>query len=135
MNALEAGDLLALLAMTDNRNVDEHMADAWAWALADVPAPRAVLAAQQLIRAGEPWVDVKSIRRQLAAMQPAFERDVRSAKARGLIDPTWSPRTPLPVDVEQQLRTQQSTEWAGHNDRPDQITAGPATTAVARAIA
>lgn len=134
MNALEAMDLLDMLSMIDNRNVSAEMAEAWAWALDDVPAPRAVLAAKQLIRAGETWIDVKSIRRQLATMQPTFERDVRSAKARGLISADWDARTPLPIAIEQQLRDVQAEAWAESNDHPDEITGGPAPAPIARAI-
>lgn len=124
MNATEAGKLLAILAAIDNRETDVTKAQGWAWALADVPYPRAVEAVQRAIRAGVRYIDVQAIRGQLKDMQPQFEADVRSAKARGLIEEGWDKHEPLTEDLQRRLREIQAREWAATNDRPEEIQGG-----------
>lgn len=122
MSPTEAAQLLSILAAVDRREFDAPTAKAWAWALTDVPAERCEEAARRAMREGV-YVDVAAIRTQLRRMQPALERDVRSAKARGLIATDWPTRTPLPIDIERSLRTLQSADWERTNDTPAEITA------------
>ena len=122
MNVTEAGKLLAILSAIDNRETDVTKAQGWAWALEDIPYSRAVEAAKRAIRAGVRYIDVQAIRAELKGMQPQFESDVRSAKARGLIDESWDKHEPLTEHLEQQLRAIQAREFAATNDRPEEIT-------------
>lgn len=134
MTADEAARLLAALAAIDRREYNATTARAWAYVFRDTPYQRVEQAAFLALDAGV-YVDVAAVKQQLAAMRTQLQRDVRSAKARGLVPADWNPKQPLPMQTEQQLRTVQAAEWADHNDDPDQITAGPAATAVAAAIA
>ena len=116
MNALEAAKILAVLAAVDRRELDATTAQGWAWALADVPLERGLEAAQRAVRSGATYVDVQAIRRELRAMQPRLEQDVRSAKARGLVAPDYPARQPLPIEVEQRLRALQADAYSSTND-------------------
>lgn len=116
MNATEAGLILARLSAVDRREVDKTTAQGWAWALADVTYERGLEAAERAVRSGAGYVDITAIRRELKAMQPRFETDVRSAKARGLVPADWPNRKPLPVEIERRLREAQGLEYGHTND-------------------
>lgn len=122
MSPTDAAQLLSVLAAVDRREFDAPTAKAWAWALSEVPLHRCEQAARRAMNEGV-YVDVAAIRTHLRRMQPQLERDVRSAKARGLIDSTWPAARPLTAELEQQLHTIQETEWAATNDRPEDIAA------------
>jgi hypothetical protein len=130
----EAAQLLSILSAIDRREFDAPTAKAWAHVFRDTPYERVEQAAFRAIDAGV-YVDVAAIKKQLGAMRASFERDVRSAKARGLVNADWPTSTPLPKRIEQRLRDAQAKDWANSNDNPDELTAGPAAPAVARAIA
>lgn len=127
MNAIEAGKILAVLAAVDRREVDATTAQGWAWALEDVPYERGLEAAKRAVRAGTGYVDATAIRRELRAMQPGLERDVRSAKARGLIPDMWPASRPLPIPVEKQLRDLQAAAYEATNDLAEDVLAGTPT--------
>ncbi len=116
MNATEAGLILARLSTIDNREVDKARAQGLAWALEDVSYERGLEAVERVVRSGASYVDALAIRRELRAMQPRLESDVRSAKARGLVPADWPARQPLPVEIEKRLHDAQRADYEAHND-------------------
>lgn len=129
MNALEAGKILAILAAVDRREIDTTTAQGWAWALEDIEYERGLEAAKRAVKSGAGYVDVTAIRRELKAMQPGFERDVRSAKARGIVSDSWPATKPLPLQLEQQLRAAQAAAYEATNDLAEDVLASAPTRA------
>lgn len=106
MNKVEVGQLLTIASGFDRFvTVDRVTTEAWFLALAEVDyseAQAAVVAHFTGPRAKETF----SVRHVLEAARitarstpDAIEADVRSAKARGLLEPTYPAREPLPADV------------------------------------
>ncbi|KQW07636.1 hypothetical protein ASC66_01155 [Leifsonia sp. Root4] len=113
MDKIEIGKLLTLAAGFDNRKVDRMTVEAWAlvpeMAGADYEAAKAAVVAHQTGPNRSEYLTVGHI---VAALRlggrstvAAVEADVRSAKARGLIESSWQPRAPLPTDVADALFT------------------------------
>lgn len=110
MNVAEAAKLLTIASGFDNRVVDELKAAAWSAALDDVSfaeGQNAVIAhfkdsgtRHDYLTVGHVLDRVESAKRLSRA---AIEADVRSAKARGLIDRSWPDRGALPDDVRDAL--------------------------------
>lgn len=113
MDKIEIGKLLTIAAGFDNRKVDRITVEAWAlvpeMGAADFEAAKAAVVAHQTGPNRGEYLTVGHI---VAALRiggrstlAAVEADVRSAKARGLIEPSWGARTPLPPDAADALFT------------------------------
>lgn len=113
MDALEAGQLLLILAATTDREPSAAKAQGWAYALEDVPftvGEQALKAALRSPDAG--YITPQTIRKHAAPLLRRLAADVRSAKLRGWIIPDWPEARPLPAEVAQRL----AEEWAATND-------------------
>lgn len=106
MNEPEARRLLGYIsAGYDNRTLSEATAGVWAKKLADVELDTAIQAVDNHFDKPRPreYLSLDVLRDQIKVdtrMTPqAVEEDVRSAKARGLIEQSWPARTPLPKNV------------------------------------
>lgn len=112
MNKVEVGQVLTIASGFDRFiTVDRVTTEAWFLALANVDYADAQ-AATVAHFTGPLAKETFSVRHILNAVavssrtsQAAVEADVRSAKARGLIESSWQPRTPLPADVADALFT------------------------------
>lgn len=110
MNDLEAAKLLTIAAGFDRRQVTEMTARAWAAALSDQSysdCERAVIEHYRDADTRREYLSVGHVLDRVEQWQRAsrkqIEDDVRSAKARGLIDRDWPARDRLPADVAQAL--------------------------------
>jgi hypothetical protein len=106
MNKVEVGQLLTIASGFDRFvTVDRVTTEAWFLALGDVDygeAQAVVLAHFTGPRAKETFSVrhvLEGVRDASRSTPEAIEADVRSAKARGLLEPTYPPREPLPADV------------------------------------
>lgn len=103
LNLQEVGKLLTIIASFDNRKLDESTAMAWKMML-DREVPDATLAqAQEVVldwfATENPYFTVSSLcdglRREMRRNRQQVAADVRSAKARGLVDKYWPESKPL----------------------------------------
>ena len=110
MNKPEVRRLLGYIsAGFDNRALSDATAEVWSEELPDVsfdvakeavrrhfrkPTPRPYLSLDVLMD------EIRVLTRQTTT---AIEEDVRSAKARGLLDASWPAREPLPASVAERL--------------------------------
>lgn len=106
MNEPEVRRLLGYIsAGFDNRQLSTATVDVWTVELADVHADDALQAVRNHFRKPAPRdylsldVLLEQIRVDTRQTPTAIEEDVRSAKARGLIDASWPARQALPRDV------------------------------------
>lgn len=113
MNKTDIAKLLTLASGFDRRVVDPVTVEAWALVpeivAADYEAAKAAVVAHQTgPKAGE-YLTVNHIVAALNAdarrSDSEIEADVRSAKARGLIESSWPNRQPLPADVKHGLQS------------------------------
>ena len=119
MNTVEAAKLLTIVSGIDRRVVDELTARAWASLLVSVSfedAQAAVLAHYADPVTRHDYLTVGHVLDRVEAAQrlsrSAVEADVRSAKARGLIDSSWPVREPLPGSVVEQLAAARQADKA-----------------------
>jgi hypothetical protein len=119
MTPNEAEDLLTYISVGfDNRAISKSAAAIWADLMPDVDVKDAMAAvkAHFLSPAPRRYLDVAAILdgvRVITRQTPeAIEADVRSAKARGLIDGSWPRSTPLPPDVARRLALARHAEIA-----------------------
>jgi hypothetical protein len=110
MNKLEAAKLLTIAAGFDNRNVDDVNTTAWHAALSGLSfadAQRAVIEHQTGPRRHE-YLTVAHVFDTVQAMNRAsrdqIETDVRSAKARGIVDARWPATDALSAEAALRLR-------------------------------
>jgi len=106
VNKTETAKLLTIASGFDRRQVDELTAGAWASALTAYTFEQAQAAVVQHFRDPATRHEYLSIahvldrlERDTRARKADVEADVRSAKARGLIEPTYPANEPLPEDV------------------------------------
>lgn len=106
MNKVEIGQLLTIASGFDRFvTVDRVTTEAWHLALSNVSyaeAQEVVVAHFTGPRAKEQFSVrhvLEAVESRLRMTDDAIEADVRSAKARGLIDRDWPKREPLPADV------------------------------------
>lgn len=111
MQLAEVGKLLAVIRSFDNRKLDESTAMAWKMML-DRNVPDASLAqATEVVMdwfsTANPYFEVRhlvdGLKREMRLNRAQIANDVRSAKARKIIDPSWSERDPLPWGVANRL--------------------------------
>lgn len=121
MNATDAAKLLSVLAELDRREFNAVTAQAWAWALDDIPYNLGLQAAKNAYKAGT-YVDIAAIERQITRMRPKIESDVRAAKLRGLIPDDWPKTQPIPDHAMDKLITARKQLFEANNDYPDEIT-------------
>lgn len=118
MNKHEIGMLLGLASGFDRRVVDPLTIEAWAsvpeLAKASYSAAKvAVIAHQTGVKRHEYLTIghiVDALRIDGRNSQRAIEEDVRSAKARGMVEKSWPDRQILPEDTRQGLFTLRDTE-------------------------
>jgi hypothetical protein len=110
VNRLEASELLSIAGAFDRWiRVDDLTATAWHYALEAVPvdlARAAVLAHYKGDNAHKSLMPADIIRAVESAARltrPQVEADVRSAKARGLVDQSWPDAQVLPELVRERL--------------------------------
>jgi hypothetical protein len=111
MNKTEIAQMLTIASGFDRRQVDTVTVEAWAL-VADIAAMdyqtgvAAVVAHQTGARAGE-YLQVHHIvdyaKQSHRDSAPEVEADVRSARARRLVEPTWPVTEPLPAEIASQL--------------------------------
>lgn len=125
----EVGKLLAVIASFDNRRLDEATAFSWKLML-DREVPDATLEqATEVVldwfATANPYFEVRhladGLKRKLRLTAKQIADDVRSAKARGLIDASHDPRTPLPGEVVVRLAEARA---ADRDVAPGEIEAG-----------
>lgn len=113
MNKVEIAKLLTIASGFDRRDVDDVTIEAWAlvpeFIAADYNAAVAAVVAHQTGPKRTEYLTighiVDALRVDGRSTLAAVEADVRSAKARGLIDSSWPARQPLPDDVRDGLMT------------------------------
>ncbi len=110
MNEPEVRRLLGYIsAGFDNRQLSTATVDVWTVELADVHADDALQAVRNHFRKPSPReylsldVLLEQIRVDTRQTPGAIEEDVRSAKARGLIEASWPARQALPRPVAARL--------------------------------
>lgn len=111
MNKLEMGKVLTVAAGFDLRRVDDLTVTAWMEVLggydyetvrqAVVDHHRDPVTRHDYLTVGHV---LDRVERAVRARSADVEADVRSAKARGLVDRSWPRAEPLPVDVAEKLR-------------------------------
>lgn len=106
MNKIETAKLLTIAAGFDNRRVDDVMTAAWLELLGGFPfdaCKMGVLDHYRDPKTRHTYLTAAHILDRVEVWQRAssgdVEADVRSAKARQLIDGSWPKREPLPPDV------------------------------------
>jgi hypothetical protein len=106
VNKTETAKVLTIASGFDRRQVDEMTVEAWASALTGYTFEQVQAAVVQHFRDPATRHDYLGIahvldrlERDTRARAADVEADVRSAKARGLIEPTHPAREPLPDDV------------------------------------
>jgi hypothetical protein len=120
MNATDAAKLLSVLAELDRREFNAITAQAWAWALDDIPYNLGLQAAKNAYKAGS-YVDIAAIERQITRMRPQIESDVRAAKLRGLVADDWPKTQPIPDAAMDKLVAARKQLFEANNDYPDEI--------------
>ncbi len=135
MTKAEIAKLLTFASGFDRRVVDTVTVEAWAsvpeFANASYESAKAAVVAHQTgVKRGE-YLTIGHITDALKIDgrngQAAIEADVRSAKARGLIDASWPDRQLLPDDIRDALFTLRDTERRAAVTRSelDQIEGNP----------
>ena len=106
MNKVEVGQLLTIASGFDRFvTVDRVTTEAWFLVLGDVDyadAQRVVIEHYTGPKAKEPLAVrhiLEGVRVASRSTPEAIETDVRAAKARGLLEPSYPAREPLPADV------------------------------------
>jgi hypothetical protein len=120
VNLKETKGLLAYIsAAWDNRVLSEATATFWHEELAGVPVDVAKAAVRAHFTGGDgkpAYLDLATLlagcRRIMRRSRGAMQADVRSAKARRMIDADWSESEPLPDDVSDRLYAARSREAA-----------------------
>lgn len=113
MQLKEVGQLLTIISSFDNRKLDESTAVSWKLMLdrevADATLQQATEVVLQWFATSNPYFEVRhlvdGLKREMRLNRPQIAADVRSAKARGMVDASWSERDPLPHDVVHRLAT------------------------------
>lgn len=113
MNKREIAQLLTIASGFDRRDVDDVTIEAWAlvpeFIAADYNAAVAAVVAHQTGPKRAEYLTighiVDALRVDGRSTLAAVEADVRSAKARGLVDASWPARNQLPADVRDALTT------------------------------
>jgi len=110
VNKAEAAQLLALAGAFDRWiRVDDVMVTAWEYALAGVPFELARVAVvehykgQNAYKSIMPAYIISAVESAARLTRPQVEADVRSAKARGLVDQSWPDSQVLPDLVRERL--------------------------------
>lgn len=110
MNISEAAALLALASEFDNREVTETKAAAWHSILRDLPFQECsdfILEFQRIKKPGE-YLEVthvyQEMSRRLRFTPDDIAADVRSARARGIVDADWPLERPLSLEAAERLR-------------------------------
>ena len=110
MNKLEAAELLAIAGAFDRWiRVDDITATAWGYALADVSADLAKVAVVEHYKGADahkslmPADIIKAVAVRARLTRVQVEEDVRSAKARGLVEGSWPVGELLPELVRERL--------------------------------
>lgn len=118
MNKTQVAQLLTVASGFDRRQVDELTVTAWhqvpeiAGANYDT-AVKVVIAHQTSPQAGEYFTVrhlVAGLRKSARSTVEAIEADVRSAKARGLVEQDWPRRQPLTADIAEKLTAARNRE-------------------------
>lgn len=115
-------DLLSALASLDPRvKFDGATAAGWAAVLNAVPDEVLVAAGMDAARdnAGGFMITVGMIQKHAEPYMRKIARDVKSAKVRGWIPPTWPDTQPIPMQAREKL----TAEFDRTNNRPDAIAA------------
>jgi hypothetical protein len=108
VNKTEVAKLLTIVSGFDRRQVDEMTVEAWHSIpeIADAPYEVGQTAVMAHFRDPLTRNEYLTVGRVLDRIEvdarsklADIEADVRSAKARGLLEPTYPPREPLPADV------------------------------------
>ena len=118
MNKVEVGKLLSLAAGFDNRKVDMVTTEAWALVpeivAADYESAKSVIVAHQTgpkhgeyLTVGHVVDGLRVVGRNTVSQIAA---DVRSARARGLVEKSWPDDELLPEDVRDALFTLRDSE-------------------------
>lgn len=124
MTLVETGKLLTIISSFDNRRLEESTATAWKMML-DREVPDAELDdAQEIVfqwfAKENPYFEVRhlieGLKKRMRVNRLDTEADVRSAKARGLIDKTWPEMIPLPWDIRKKLAKIRAEENAVSNN-------------------
>lgn len=111
MQLAEVGKLLTIIRSFDNRKLEESTAMAWKMIL-DREVPDATMAqatevVMQWFAAQNPYFEARhlitGLKREMRLDRPQIAADVRSAKARGMVESSWSERDPLPWEVANRL--------------------------------
>lgn len=123
MQLAEVGKLLAIIRSFDNRKLEESTAMAWKLMLdrevPDATLDQATEVVMSWFATQNPYFEVRhlvaGLKREMRLDRPQIAADVRSAKARGLLDASWSERDPLPWECANRLaavRLRERTEAA-----------------------
>lgn len=118
MQLAEVGKLLAVIASFDNRRLDESTAHAWKLMLdREVPEARLEDATEVVLdwfAAENPYFEVRhlvtGLKRKMRLSRFSIETDVRSAKARGMVDKDWPTGKALPWPVRDRLEKARAAE-------------------------
>lgn len=129
MQLAEVGKLLAVIASFDNRRLDEATAMSWKLMLdREVPGASLDQATEVVLdwfSTANPYFEVRhlvdGLKKTLRLMPKQVADDVRSAKARGLIDAGHDPRDPLPADVSARLAAARALD---RDNAPTEIESG-----------
>lgn len=110
MNRADTARLLTLVSGFDNREVTDAAVLAWYSALQDVPYNDAQRYVVEHFTTAATRHDYLQVGHVLDRWESAnrrrpdqIEADVRSAKSRGILDPSWPKSDPLPPDVAHEL--------------------------------
>lgn len=103
MQLAEVGKLLTIIASFDNRKLDESTALAWKMMIDREVPDASVEDAQEVIldwfATTNPYFEVRhlieGLKLEMRLDRVQIAADVRSAKAHGLVDSSWSERDPL----------------------------------------
>lgn len=123
MELVEVGKLLTIISSFDNRRLEESTALAWKMMI-DREVPDAELDdAQEVVfdwfAKENPYFEVRhlvsGLKQRMRVNGLQIEADVRSAKARGLVDKTWPEICALPWDIRKKLNEIRSKEVKKNN--------------------